>query len=111
MDGIDVFIARSRGASAASADRWHRRTRPNAERGRRDTGGRPGTRAVRRGYPSIRRSFNGCGFADARQGLDMYPPLPRLRREYAPFMSADRCVPAGPPTEAKPPTNNAELRP
>ena len=55
--------------------------------------------------------INGCGFADARQGLDMYPPRPRLRREYAPFMSDDRCVPAGPPTEAKTPTNKTKLRP
>ena len=46
--------------------------------------------------------INGCGFADARQGLDMYPPLSRLRREYAPFMSDDRCVPAGSPIKAKP---------
>ncbi|MEI7947674.1 MAG: hypothetical protein WCJ02_13320, partial [bacterium] len=29
--------------------------------------------------------------------------------EYAPFMSDDRCVPAGPPTEVKLPTDNLEL--
>jgi hypothetical protein len=44
-----------RGCSSASAARWYRRTRPNAERRRLDTGGRPGTRVIRRGYPSIRR--------------------------------------------------------
>jgi len=47
-------------------------------------------------HPSL---INGCGFADARRGLDTYPPLTRLRREYAPFRSDDRCVPAGPPME------------
>ena len=45
-------------------------------------------------HPSL---INGCGFADARRGLDMYPPLTRLRREYAPFRNDDRCVPAGLP--------------
>ena len=45
-------------------------------------------------HPSL---INGCGFAPARQGLDMYPPLTRLRREYAPFRNDDRCVPAGLP--------------
>ena len=54
---------------------------------------------------------NGSGFADARQGQDTYPPLSRLRREYAPFMSDDRCVPAGPPTDANSPTNKIELHP
>ena len=41
--------------------------------------------------------INGCGFADARMGLDMYPPHPRFRREYAPFMNDVRCVPDGSP--------------
>ncbi len=40
----------------ASATRWLRRTRQNAERRRRDTGGRKGYRVIRRGYPSIRRT-------------------------------------------------------
>ena len=41
--------------------------------------------------------INGCEFADARMRLDMYPPHPRFRREYAPFMHDVRCVPAGSP--------------
>jgi hypothetical protein len=44
--------------------------------------------------------INGCGFADARLGLDMYPPQPRFRREYTPFMDYIRCVPAGTPQDS-----------
>jgi hypothetical protein len=51
-----IFREPPRGGSAASAARWLRRTRPNAERRCLDTGGRPGTRVIRRGYSSIRRS-------------------------------------------------------
>ena len=51
-------------------------------------------------HPSL---INGCGFADARRGLDTYPPLTRLRRECAPFRSDERCVPAGPPMELRHP--------
>ena len=56
LNGIDVSIARSRGAPSTSTARWLRRTRQNAERRRRDTGGRQGYRVIRRGYPSIRRT-------------------------------------------------------
>jgi hypothetical protein len=49
-------------------------------------------------HPSF---INGCGFAAARTGLDMYPPRPRFRREYAPFMNDDRCVPVGTPKRSK----------
>ena len=92
-----------RGGSAASAARWLRRTRPNAERRRLDTGGRPGTRVIRRGYPSIRRSETEPDLRMRGWGLDMYPPQPQFRRKFRTVcrMAID-AYPPDHPREVKP---------
>ena len=87
LNGIDVSIARSRGASSASEARWLRRTRQNAERRHRDTGGRKGYRVIRRGYPSIRRAetevdlrLRGWGWIRIRPGRDSDANPNRFRK-------------------------------
>jgi hypothetical protein len=90
-----------RGGSSASAARWLRRTRPNAERRRLDTGGRPCTRVIRRGYPSIRRPETESDLRMRGWGLDMYPPQPRFRRK---FRTVFRTA-----TDAYPPDHPREL--
>ena len=110
MRGIDVFIARAEAhhlRPQPDGTAGHARTRSEAVATPEAATGPGGPEGVPK-HPSL---INGCGFADARQGLDRYPPLSRLRREYVPFRSDDRCVPAGPPTEAKVPTNKTESHP
>jgi hypothetical protein len=70
-----------RGGSSASAARWLRRTRPNAERRRLDTGGRPCTRVIRQGYPSIRRTETETDLRMRGWALDIHPPQPRIQTQ------------------------------
>jgi hypothetical protein len=90
--------------SSASAARWLRRTRPNAERRRLDTRGRPGTRVIRQGYPSIRRSETEADLRMRGWALDIHPPQPRLRRKLRPvFRPAIDAYQPDHPREGKPP--------
>ena len=84
----------------ASAARWLRRTRQNAERRRRDTGGRKGHRVIRQGYPSIRRTETEVDLR-LRGWAGYVSAQPRLSRESDPFLEGDRCVPAGSPKRSK----------
>jgi hypothetical protein len=91
-----------RGGSSASAARWLRRTRPNAERRRRDTGGRHCTRVIRQGYPSIRRTETETDLRMRGWALDIHPPQPRIQTQIPTRLpTGDRCVPAGSPKRSK----------
>ena len=100
--GGTCIRAPPRGDSSASVARWLSRTRPNAERRRRETAGRYWTRVIRQGYPSIRRTetetdLRMCGWA-----LDTYPPQPRIQTQTpARFRKATDAYRPDHPREAK----------
>jgi hypothetical protein len=79
--GGTCIRAPPRGGSTASAARWLRRTRPNAERRRRETAGRHWTRVIRQGYPSIRRTETEPDLRMRGWALDTYPPQPRIQTQ------------------------------